>query len=53
MKSKSDRPSEHIDGIFQDLKSEFNKEKDYYMCKMKEYEDLLNNERTHYNAKIK
>ncbi len=43
MKNKTDRSSEQIDGMFHDLKTEFNKEKDYYMTKMKEYEDLLNN----------
>lgn len=43
MKNNTGRSNEHFDGMFQELKTEFNKEKDYYMGKMKEYEDLLNN----------
>jgi chromosome segregation ATPase len=47
------RSNDNLDGVFHQLNTEFNKEKDYYLAKMKEYEDLLNNERTHYRHKIK
>jgi hypothetical protein len=38
MKGKTGRSNEeHLNGIFHELKVEFNKEKDYYIAKMKEY----------------
>jgi hypothetical protein len=38
MKSQTDRSSEdNLHNMFKELKTEFNKEKDYYIKKMKEY----------------
>lgn len=38
MKSQTDRSSEdNLQNMFKELKAEFNKEKDYYIKKMKEY----------------